>query len=181
MTRNKTIRQTPARAKNVHAFAQRDVYVTGLYSSGISLGREGLNDMRLEWVDRPENVSLNNHRFLSKCACQLAMMTAVMRDYSRLCSKIEGSLLDAILEYGLKAHNVYSHVLRRWLERNPKSFAREKVQELISNYPKREKESLHWYYKRTCRELEDRWDHLAGCHTLVHLHNQEFLSYLHEP
>ena len=34
MSRNKTIRQTVPRAKNVHASAQRDIYVTGLYSSG---------------------------------------------------------------------------------------------------------------------------------------------------
>ena len=42
-----------------------------------------LNDIRMEWVDRPEHVSLDHHRFLSRCACQLAMITAVMRDYSR--------------------------------------------------------------------------------------------------
>ena len=42
-----------------------------------------LNDIRLEWVDRPEHVALDNHRFLSRCACQLAMITAIMRDYSR--------------------------------------------------------------------------------------------------
>ena len=34
----------------------------------------------------------------------------VDRDYSRSYSKIEGRG-----EYGLKAHNVYSHALRRWL------------------------------------------------------------------
>ena len=28
-----------------------------------------LNDIRLEWVDRPEHVGLDN-RFLSSCACQ---------------------------------------------------------------------------------------------------------------
>ena len=82
-----------------------------------------LNDIRLEWADRPEHVTLDNHRFLSRCACQLAMITAVMRDYSRSCSKIEGSVLDATLEYVMKDHNVYSHALRRWLERNPKSSA----------------------------------------------------------
>ena len=86
-----------------------------------------LNDIRLECVDRPEHVGLDNHRFLSRCACPLAMITAVMRDYSRSCSRIEGSVLDATLKYDLKAHNVYSHALRRWLERNPKSFAQEKV------------------------------------------------------
>ena len=67
------------------------------------------------------------------------MITAVMRDYSRLYSKIECSMLDATLEYGLKAHNVYSHALRCWLERNPKSFAWKKVQKLIANYFKCEK------------------------------------------
>ena len=70
-----------------------------------------------------------------------------MRDYSRSWST---------LEYGLKAHNVYSHALGRWLERNCKSFEREKVQELISNYPEREKESLQRYHKHACRELDDR-------------------------
>ena len=84
------------------------------------------------------------------------MITTVMRDYSRSCSKIEGSVLDATLEYGLKVHNVYSHALHQWLERNPKSFAREKVQELISNYPEHEKESFIINYKRACRELDDR-------------------------
>ena len=42
-----------------------------------------LNDIHLVWVDRPEHVALDNHRFLSRCACQLAIITAVMRDYSR--------------------------------------------------------------------------------------------------
>ena len=115
-----------------------------------------LNDIRLEWVDRPEHVSLDNHRFLSRCACQLAMITAVLSDYSRSYSRIEGSVLDATLEYGLKAHNVYSHALRRWLETNPKSSAQAKVQNLVTNYPKREKESLQRYCKRAYRELEDR-------------------------
>ena len=79
-----------------------------------------------------------------------------MRDYSRSYSKIQGSVLDATLEYELKAHNVYSRALRGCLERNPKSFAREKVQKLIADYPEREKESLQRYYKRACRELNDR-------------------------
>ena len=86
-----------------------------------------LNDIRLEWVDMPEHVSLDNDCFLSRCACQLAMITVVMKDYSRSYSKTECSMLDATLEYGLKAHNIYSHALHCWLERNLKLFAQEKV------------------------------------------------------
>ena len=76
-------------------------------------------------------------------------------NYERL-QQVEGSVLDATLEYGLRAHNVYSYALRRWLDKNPKSFAREKVQNLLANYPEREKESLQRYYKRACREFDDR-------------------------
>ena len=62
-----------------------------------------LNDIRLELVDRPEYVGLDNHRFLSRCACQMEMITTVIRDYSRSSSKIDCGVLDATLEYGLKA------------------------------------------------------------------------------
>ena len=86
----------------------------------------------------------------------MEMITTVMRDYSRSSSKIECSVLDAILEYLLKAHKVYNHALCLWLERNSKSIAREKAKKSIGNYPKREKESLQRYYKRACRELDDR-------------------------
>ena len=98
------------------------------------------------------------------------MITAVMRDYSRSYSKIECSVLEATLEYGLKAPNVYSHALRRWLEKIPKSFAREKVQKLIADYPKREKKSLQRILQTLLAEnlMIDRWDLLAGCHALVH-------------
>ena len=85
------------------------------------------------------------------------MITAVMRDYSRSYSKIECSVLEATLEYGLKAPNVYSHALRRWLEKIPKSFAREKVHKLIADYPKREKKKFATNITNALgRELDDR-------------------------
>ena len=65
-------------------------------------------------------------------------------------------MLDSTQEYGLKAHNIYNHALRYWLERNPKSFAWKKVKKLIANYPECKKESLQQYYKCACRELDDR-------------------------
>ena len=85
---------------------------------------------------------------------------------------MEWSVLDATLEYGLKAHRVYSQALRFWLERSPKSFAREKVQKLIANYSEREKESLQRYTNALAESLMiDRWDPLASCHALFHEHD----------
>ena len=112
-----------------------------LFAAKISRYESAKNPLtlRLEWVDRPEHVGLDNHCFLSRCACQLAMITTVMRGYSRSSSKIECSVLDVTPEYGLKAHNVYNHALCRWLERNSKSFARERFRNQSVITPKRER------------------------------------------
>ena len=61
---------------------------------------DALNNICLEWVDRLEHVSLDNHCFLSGYACQLAMITAVMRDYSRSYRKIQCSVLDRVWPEG---------------------------------------------------------------------------------
>ena len=60
-------------------------FVVGKCEASLDLEKDEdvFNNIRLESVDRSEHVGLDNHRFLSRCACQLIMITAVMRDYSR--------------------------------------------------------------------------------------------------
>ena len=62
------------------------------------------------------------------------MVTDIMRDYSKSLSCVEKVILDARLEYGKKAHDIYGSNLHQWLHDNLDSLARDKVESLISDY-----------------------------------------------
>ena len=115
-----------------------------------------LSDVRLDWVDDPTSVSLLNHRSLSRCALQLKLITSVMKEYSLSQHDVEESVLTDTLNYGLKAHTIYSAALHDWIESNPTSLARHKVQRLIANYPSGEREKLKRYYNRALKDPDDR-------------------------
>ena len=114
-----------------------------------------LSDVRLDWVDDPTSVSLLNHRSLSRCALQLKLITSVMKEYSLSQHNIEESVLTDTLNYGLKAHTIYSTALHDWIESNPTSLARHKVQRLIAKYPFDEREKLKRYYNRALKDPDD--------------------------
>ena len=93
---------------------------------------------------------------------------------------MKSSMLDATLEYGLKAYNVYSQALRRWFERNPKSFPREKVQKLIVNYPdsrlsRPDSPARSGVYTLSSRTLEER-QHMAKLKQQVNVDKKMLLN-----
>ena len=70
-----------------------------------------LSDERLGWVNDPTSVSLLNQRSLSRCVLQLKLITLVMKKYSLSQHNVEESVLTDTLNYGLKAHTIYSAAL----------------------------------------------------------------------
>ena len=65
------------------------------------------------------------------------MIGAVMRQYSKSVEKVDAAILNATLDYGLNAHDIYADALRIWLVDNPHSFAKPKVEDLEVSYPQK--------------------------------------------
>ena len=117
----------------------------------LSLDDDPLEEIRLAWVDDPVPIHFMKHRSLIRYARDLKMITDVMRDYSKSHDCVEKAVLDATLEYGKKAHNVYCNGLHQLLHDNPDSLARDKVESLVRDYP--EKEGMTWR-NTTLRQLK---------------------------
>ena len=117
---------------------------------------DALHDIRLEWVENPECMKSPSHRLLSRCANELTMITSAMKEYGRSSNKVERGILEAVLNYGLKAHELFSTALNEWLAQNPESFARDKIKKLMSRFPERESEHLRRYYSRACKDPLER-------------------------
>ena len=94
-----------------------------------------LENIQLSWVDKPKPDQFKNHRSLRRYANDLKLISSTMKSYSRSLVKVDELLLKNTLEYGLKAHSVYTTALHQWLEDNPNSLARDVVENLITNYP----------------------------------------------
>jgi len=65
-------------------------------------------------------------------------------------------LLDAILSYGLKAHEVYSNGLQTWLDCNPSSHAHAVVQKLKDDHDQNGTAELIRYHKRASADPDSR-------------------------
>ena len=61
-----------------------------------------------------------------------------------------------MLQYGLKAHKVYTDALHQCMENNPDSFAQNQVASLIANYPEEEINRLHRYHARALKDPDNR-------------------------
>ena len=67
-----------------------------------------LEDIRLPWVDDPNPTHFTSHRALIRLARELKMITQLMKEYSKLDPRADQGLSDDTLQYGLKAHFIYS-------------------------------------------------------------------------
>ena len=121
-----------------------------------SLDEDPLEEIRLAWVDDPVPIHFIKHKSLIRYARDLKMISDVMRDYSKSHDCVEKAVLDATLEYGKKAHDVYCNSLHQWLHDNPDSLARDKVESLVRVYPEKERHDLERYYLRATNDPENR-------------------------
>ena len=121
----------------------------------LSLDDDPLEEIHLAWVDDPVPIHFIKHRSLIRYARDLKMITDVMRDYSKSHDCVEKAVLDAKLENGKKAHDVYCNSLHQWLHDNPDSLARDKVKSLVRDYPGKERHDLEKYYLRETKDPEN--------------------------
>ena len=122
----------------------------------LSLDDDPLEEIRLAWVDDPVPVHFMKHRSLIRYARDLKMITDVMKDYSKSHDCVEKAVLDATLEYGKKAHDVYCNSLHQWLHDNLDSLARDKVESSVRDYPEKGRQDLERYYLRATKAPENR-------------------------
>ena len=115
-----------------------------------------LEEVRLSWVDDPSSVKFKGHRALQRYENDLKLVSSTLKRYTRSSGKADKTLLDAMLQYGLKAHKVYTDALHQWMENNPDSFARNQVASLIANYPEEEINRLHRYHARALKDPDNR-------------------------
>ena len=114
-----------------------------------------LEEVRLSWVDDPSSVKFKGHRALQRYENDLKLVSSTLKRYTRSSGKADKTLLDAMLQYGLKAHKVYTDALHQWMENNPDSFARNQVASLIANYPEEEINRLHRYHARALKDPDN--------------------------
>ena len=114
-----------------------------------------LEDIRLSWVDKPKPDQFKNHKSLRRYANDLKLISSTMKSYSRPLVKVDELLLKNTLEYGLKAHSVYTTALHQCVEDNSNSLARDVVENLITNYPDEDIIKLKKYYARASKDPEN--------------------------
>ena len=114
-----------------------------------------LADIRLVWVDDRRHDRFTRHRSFTRYVCDLEMIRAVMSQYSKSVEKVDVAILNATLDYGLKAHDIYADALLEWLVDNLHSFAKPKVEDLVVNYPDEERENLKRYYDRAMKDPDE--------------------------
>ena len=115
-----------------------------------------LEEVRLSWVDDPSSVKFKGHRALQRYENDLKLVSSTLKRYTRSSGKADKTLLDAMLQYGLKAHKVYTDALHQCMENNPDSLARNQVASLIANYPEEEINRLHRYHARALKDPDNR-------------------------
>ena len=115
-----------------------------------------LDEVRMDWVDDPNPTRFKSHRALTRYARELQLVTLVMRDYSKQDPKVEQSLLDVTLRYGLKAHSIYNIALRQWLEDNPEAHSVLIVQKLVKDYEARGTDDLVRYHAKASKHPNER-------------------------
>ena len=115
-----------------------------------------LEDIRLPWVDDPNPTHFTSHRALIRYARELKMITQVMKEYSKLDPKADQGLLDDTLQYGLKAHSIYSTALHQWLENNQKAHSVPVVTRLVKEYEAKGVDDLKRYHVRASKAPDER-------------------------
>ena len=115
-----------------------------------------LDEVRMDWVDDPNPTRFKSHRALTRYARELQLVTLVMRDYSKQDPKVEQSLLDVTLRYGLKAHSIYNIALHQWLEDNPEAHSVLIVQKLVKDYEARGTDDLVRYHAKASKHPDER-------------------------
>ena len=126
------------------------------YDVACDYGDDLLADVRLAWVDNPKPDSFKSHRALTRYSRELKMITDVMRDYSRCQGSKQQGLLDEILNYGQKAHQLYDNALHQWLEDNPMAHSRPAVLKLVKQHGECGSRDLRRYHDRASKEPDCR-------------------------
>ena len=115
-----------------------------------------LEDIRLSSVNDPNPTHFTSHRALLRYARELKMITQVIKEYSKLDPRADQGLLDDTLQYGFKAHSIYSTALHQWLENNQEAHSVPVVSRLVKEYEAKGVDDLKRYHVRASKAPYER-------------------------
>ena len=97
-----------------------------------NIDNQFIEDIRQLWIDDPCPKRFENHRALKRYAVNIDWIIEMMQEFAMIKTPVQLNALNCLLNYGLRAFDIFGQALHQWLENNPNNFARIQIEDLLN-------------------------------------------------